>query len=210
MEDTPIEPVIDSTPTGPMPEPDVPTEPEVIPVPVPIEPEVIPEPVPTQPEVVTIPEFIPEFIPEPVIPVPEFIPEPYIPIETYVPPEPESPYITTLEELMSTQGAIVQKEADDKVALLRVFNPERSSLKLLLTNWASQGFPANWVVNTVQANPPLVCADSQTRRFYEYVLYLLGSPIQPFLDELNSRVPGVKFDFFLKDVNTIGLNVSRA
>jgi hypothetical protein len=178
MEDTPIEPVIDTTPTGPMPEP----------------------------EVVTIPEVIPE----PVVPVPEFIPEPYIPIETYVPPEPESPYITTLEELMSTQGAIVQKEADDKVALLRVFNPERSTLKLLLTNWASQGFPQNWVVNTVQANPPVLCADSQTRRFYEYVLYLLGSPIQPLLDGLNSRVPGVSFNFFLKDVNTIGLNVSRA
>jgi hypothetical protein len=162
MEETPIEPVIDTTPTGPMPEPEV-------------------------------------------------ILEPYVPIDTYVPPpEPESPYITTLEELMSTQGAIVQKEANDKVALLKVFNPERSSLKLLLTNWASQGFPENWVVNNVQANPPLVCSDSQTRRFYEYVLYLLGSPIQPFLDVLNAQVPGVTFNFFLKDVNTIGLNVSKA
>lgn len=178
MEDTPIEPVIDATPTGPIPEPEVVSEP------------VVPEPVvPTEPEFIMQPEFI------------------SAPVVTT---EPESPYITTLEELMSTQGAIVQKEADDKVALLRVFNPERSTLKLLLTNWASQGFPENWVVNTVQANPPLVCADSQTRRFYEYVLYLLGSPIQPFLDGLNSQVPGVKFDFFLKDANTIGLNVSRA
>jgi len=174
MEDTPIEPVIDTTPTGPMPEPEVIIEPYV----------------PTEPEVII---------------------EPYVPIDTYVPsPEPESPYITTLEELMSTQGAIVQKEANDKVALLKVFNPERSSLKLLLTNWASQGFPENWVVNTVQANPPMVCSDSQTRRFYEYVLYLLGSPIQPFLDVLNAQVPGVTFNFFLKDVNTIGLNVSKA
>jgi hypothetical protein len=115
-----------------------------------------------------------------------------------------------LEELVSTQGAIIQKEAGDKMSLLRMFQPEASTLKLSLVTWASLGFPANWVVNTVQASPPLVCSDSQTRRFYEYVLYLIGTPIQPLLDELSSRVPGVTFNFFLKDVNTIGLSVIKA
>jgi hypothetical protein len=154
MEETPIEPVIDTTPTGP---PDVPTE----------------------------PEFLPP------------------------PPEP-SPYITTIDELVSMQGAIVRKEIDDIAALTNLFQPEPATLKLALVNWASQGFPANWVVNTAQINPPIVCSDSQTRGFYEYVLFLVKSPIHPLLDELNARVPGVTFNFFLRDTNTIGLNVSRA
>ncbi len=162
MEETPIEPVIDNTPTGPM--PDAPTE----------------------------PEFIPSND-QPVIP----------------PPEP-SPYITTIDELVSTQGAIVRKEIDDLVALSNLFEPVPATLKASLITWASQGFPANWVVGTAQINPPVVCSDSQTRGFYEYVLFLIKNPIQPFLDALNARVPGVTFNFFLKDVNTIGLSVIKA
>ena len=153
MEDTPIEPVIDTTPTGP-----------------------------------------PDASLEPVLPPP---------------PEP-SPYITTIDELVSTQGAIIRKEIDDLVALSNLFEPVPATLKLALVTWASQGFPANWVVGTAQINPPVVCSDSQTRGFYEYVLFLVKSPIQPFLDALNARVPGVTFNFFLKDVNTIGLSVIKA
>jgi hypothetical protein len=160
MEETPIEPVIDTTATGPMPEPEV-------------------------------------------------IPEQYFPSEPLPPPEP-SPYITTIDELVSMQGAIVRKEIDDIAALTNLFQPQPATLKLALVTWASQGFPANWVVNTAQINPSVVCSDSQTRGFYEYVLFLIKTPIQPLLDELNAQVPGVTFNFFLKDVNTIGLNVSRA
>jgi hypothetical protein len=161
MEDsTPIEPVIDTTATGP---PDASLEPVI-----PTEPEVLPPP-----------------------------------------PEP-SPYITTIDELVSMQGAIIRKEIDDLVALSNLFEPVPATLKASLITWASQGFPANWVVNTAQINPPIVCSDSQTRGFYEYVLFLVKSPIQPFLDELNAQVPGVTFNFFLRDTNTIGLNVSRA
>ena len=140
-------------------------------------------------------------------PEPEFIPsndQPVIPS-----PEP-SPYITTIDELVSTQGAIIRKEIDDLVALSNLFEPIPATLKASLIVWASLGFPANWVVGTAQINPPVVCSDSQTRGFYEYVLFLIRSPIQPFLDALNSRVLGVTFNFFLKDVNTIGLSVIKA
>jgi hypothetical protein len=179
MEETPIEPVIDTTATGPMPEPEV------------------------------IPEQY--FFTEPeVIPVPEVIPEQYFPSEPLPPPPEPSPYITTIDELVSMQGAIIRKEIDDIATLTNLFQPQPAALKLALVNWASQGFPANWVVNTAQINPSVVCSDSQTRGFYEYVLFLVKSPIQPFLDALNAQVPGVTFNFFLRDTNTIGLNVSRA
>ena len=136
---------------------------------------------------------------------PEFVPSTFT--EESAPEA--SPYITTIDELASTQGAIIRKEIDDLVALSNLFEPVPATLKTSLIVWASLGFPANWVVGTTQINPPVVCSDSQTRGFYEYVLFLIRSPIQPFLDALNARVPGVTFNFFLKDVNTIGLNVSR-
>ena len=149
-------------------------------------------------EIITPPELPP--------PEPEFVPATEAP-----PPPPEaSPYIVTIDELMSTQGAIIRKEIDDTAALTNLLEPEPATLKTSLITWASLRFPANWVVGTAQINPPVVCSDSQTRRFYEYVLFLVKSPIQPFLDALNARVPGVTFNFFLKDVNTIGLNVSKA
>jgi hypothetical protein len=126
-------------------------------------------------------------------------------------PLPEvSPYITTTDELMSTERAIIRKEIDDLVALSNLFEPVPATLKESLITWASLGFPANWVVGTAQINPPIICSDSQTRGFYEYILFLVKSPIQPFLDALNAQVPGVTFNFFLKDVNTIGLSVIKA
>jgi hypothetical protein len=132
------------------------------------------------------------------------------PIEPVIDTTPTGPtYIVTFEELASTQGAIVQKEVNDKLYLSYVFQPSPDVLKTQLLVWASLGFPANWVVFTAQASPPVVCSDGQTRKFYEYVLYLLGNPIQTYLDTLNAQVLGVSFNFFLKDVDTIGLNVSK-
>lgn len=118
-------------------------------------------------------------------------------------------YITTVDELASTQGAILQKETTDRTALQSVFQPNPDTLKSQLVVWAAQGFPANWVVFTAQTYPPTICSDGQVRAFYEYVLYLLGGPIQPLLDSLSSQVLGASFNFFLRDVNTIGLNVNR-
>ena len=139
-------------------------------------------------------------------PEPEFIPPPE---ETSVPLPEVSPYIVTIDELMLTQGAIIRKEIDDTVALTNLFEPDPANLKLALVTWASHGFPSNWIVNSVQINPPVVCSDSQTRGFYEYVLFLIKNPIQPLLDGLNAQVLGVTFNFFLKDVNIIGLSVIK-
>lgn len=124
-----------------------------------------------------------------------------------VPPPPT--YITTIDELAMTQGALLQKESTDRTFLLDVFQPNPDTLKSKLVTWASLGFPSDWVVFTTQTDPPAICSDGQTRLYYDYVLYLLGTPIQTYLDTLDSQVLGVKFNFFLRDVNTIGLNVRR-
>ena len=123
---------------------------------------------------------------------------------------PDSGYIITIDQLTSTQGAIIQQQSVDLSALEGVFKPDPNILRSQLISWAAQGFPENWVVFTVQVNPPSVCDDGVTRGFYDYAQYLLGTKISDAVTALTSQVFGVSFNFFLKDVTTLGLNVSKA
>jgi hypothetical protein len=118
-------------------------------------------------------------------------------------------YITTLEELVNTRGAVIQQESVDKASLLSIFQPNPSTLKTQLIIWASLGFPDNWKVFSVKVNPPIVCSDGETRGVCPYVFYLLDSPVDVFLTTLDTQVPGVKFSFFVADMNTIGLSVIK-
>jgi hypothetical protein len=119
-------------------------------------------------------------------------------------------YITTLEELVNTRGAIVQQETVDKASLLSVFQPNPTTLKTQLIVWASLGFPEYWKVLSLEINPPNVCSDGETRGVHAYSCYLLDSPIDVFIDNLNTQVPGVKFSSFISNTNTIGLSVIKS
>ena len=118
-------------------------------------------------------------------------------------------YITTLDELLNTHGAIIQKETTDKTSLLSVFQPNAETLRTRLFIWASMGFPASWKVFSTQITPPSMCSDGERRSVYNYSLYLLNNQIETFLTTLNGQVPGTKFSFFSSDINTIGLSVIR-
>jgi hypothetical protein len=119
-------------------------------------------------------------------------------------------YITTLEELVNTRGAIIQQETVDKASLLSVFQPNPTTLKTQLIVWASLGFPEYWKVLSLEINPPNVCSDGETRGVQAYSRYLLDSPIDVFLDNLNTQVPGVKFSSFISNTNTVGLSVIKS
>ena len=126
-------------------------------------------------------------------------------------PVPTGPlYLTTLDELVATHGAIVQREDADKSLLLSVFQPNSTTLKTQLIIWASLGFPPNWPVLSAHINPPAICSDGETREPTAYSLYLLGNPIESFLTALNSQVPGITFSFFMSNVHTIGISVIKA
>jgi len=126
-------------------------------------------------------------------------------------PVPTGPvYVTTLDELVATHGAIVQQEITDKTSLLSVFQPSPEILKTRLIIWASLGFPANWQVMSTYITPPRICCDGEIRDATEYSLYLLDTPIDSFLTNLNSQVPGVMFSFFMSNAHTIGLSVVKA
>ena len=120
-----------------------------------------------------------------------------------------SPYIMTLDDLVSSVNTITEKEAQDKQALSILVTPDSTTITNNLYQWAKLGFPAVYPILTISINVPSKCSDGQTRAFYDYVQYLLSSPVQSFITTLNAQVLGVSFNFFLKDPNTIGLNVNR-
>jgi hypothetical protein len=175
------------------------TEPVVVEETVVTEAVVVEEPVVTEPVVVE----------EPVVTEHVVVEEPVV-TEPVVVEERLPSYITSLEELLNTTGVIRIKEDTDRTSLLSVFQPNAEALKSQLIVWATLGFIPDWAVFRTQINLPSVCSDGQTRLFYDYISYLLGSPIASFLSNLNSQVPGVTFGFFRYDATTIGLSVIKS
>jgi hypothetical protein len=118
-------------------------------------------------------------------------------------------YITTIDELMSIRDVVLQTEAADRAALNTMFNPDPGVLKSKLVEWASKGFLPYSVLSTIQLTPPTTCSDGNARGFYAYALYLLDSPLEPLLETMSTQVLGVTFKFFLRDTNTIGINILK-
>jgi hypothetical protein len=191
--------VIDTTGTElPILEEPVTTEPTVT------EEVIVTEPTVTEEVIVTEPT-----VTEEVIVTEPTVTEEVIVTEPTVTEEVGPSYITSLEELLNTTGAIVQRENTDRTSLLSVFQPNRETLKSRLIIWASLGFPANWQVLSAHITPPQICSDGEIRDATAYSLYLLDSPIESFLTSLNTQVPGIIFSFFMSNVYTIGLSVTR-
>ena len=123
--------------------------------------------------------------------------------------EPSGP-LATIDDLLQIRQALLKKEADDLILLNTTFQPDDTMLKDALIHWATIGFPSNYVISSLQLNPPPKCSDGTTRNFYFYALFLLGmTDMNSLLSALNTRVDGMNFNITLVDVNTINLIVSK-
>jgi len=119
--------------------------------------------------------------------------------------------IATINDLLQVRDVLVKKESDDILLFNSVFQPDDTILKNALIQWATIGFPHQYVLLSVQMNPPPTCSDGQIRNFYFYSLYLAKlEDMSSLLSTLNIRVAGMIFDFTLTDTNTLNLIVSKA
>lgn len=136
-------------------------------------------------------------------------PPPVPPPDEIPPTAPPGP-VATIDELLGIQEALQKKQADDLALLNSVFQPDDTTLKNGLVQWAIKGFPAQSILLSAQIIPPPTCLDGQVRNFYYYSLYLLGlSDMSSLMTALDTRVAGMNFDFTLTDVNTLNLIVSK-
>lgn len=120
----------------------------------------------------------------------------------------EPPHIATIEELMSSYGAIVNKEATDKKTLSLLLNENRDALRVPLFQWAAAGFPGIWVVQSFTIDPPSICSDGVSRELIDYFEYSLGKPLNDAVADIQSKLTGIKLSMSFEG-NTLRLHVTK-
>jgi hypothetical protein len=109
-------------------------------------------------------------------------------------PEPTGPtYLISIDELLSEQAVIQQREAKDKSELAKIENPpDINKLRQTLIQWAAQGFPYAFPLFSITLNPPLFCSDGVQRSLYPYIEYVYGHPIATLMNTLETKLQGIK------------------
>ena len=125
-------------------------------------------------------------------------PYPMYPMMTGVTGVAPSPYLLTLDQLMSTQTAATQQETNDRTELQAIVTPNMGQLNPLFIQWATAGFPENYTLLSFTINPPSPCSDGTTRNVYDYISYLIGTDISEAV---------TKFDGFFQGM-TIAYNIT--
>lgn len=118
-------------------------------------------------------------------------------------------YLFSIDDLINNQEFIQQQEDEDRTKLQSFISPSYEQLKPILLQWAKQGFPPVYTVNTLKLYAPSTCSDGQSRAFPLYIEYLLNRTMESWLVELSSKSNGITFTFSHNGGNTINLHVSR-
>jgi hypothetical protein len=119
------------------------------------------------------------------------------------------PHIATLDELIASHGAVVNKETADRAAVSILTNDGRDTLRTALFQWASQGFPNVWIAQSFTLDVPPICSDGTTRNVYEYFEYCLGATMGDVISSIQSKLTGIQVSYSFQD-NTLRLHVSKA
>ncbi len=119
-------------------------------------------------------------------------------------------FLFSIDDLINSQEVIEQQENEDRLKVQSFINPSYEQLKPIFLQWAKQGFPSVYPVNTLKLNAPSTCSDGQSRTFPVYIEYLLNKTMESWLEELSSKANGMKFTFSHSGGNTITLHVSRS
>jgi hypothetical protein len=121
----------------------------------------------------------------------------------------EPPHIATLEELMASHGAVVNKEAEDRATLAVLCNESRETLRVPLFQWAAAGFPDIWILKSFTLEVPQTCSDGISRNVYEYFEYCLGTNMGDLIATIQTKLSGIQLSYSFQG-NTLRLHVSKA
>lgn len=123
------------------------------------------------------------------------------------PPPPIS--ILSLDDLQNTVDYELQKEAADRLIVNAFMNPSYDVLKTMLKPWAKAGFPASYLISSIDLDIPPVCADGVSRSLTFYFEYILKVPIATALQNLATTTSGMSFTYSHNGVKTLSLHVSK-
>jgi hypothetical protein len=115
----------------------------------------------------------------------ESVPEPMISV-----PEP-SPYLFSVDTILSEYEILSQKEAADRTTLDTIEFPNTEDLRGKLLDWARRGFPDIFPIFSIVINPPTTCIDGVSRSLFGYIDYLMGITIAEKMNRLASKLGGM-------------------
>jgi hypothetical protein len=110
---------------------------------------------------------------------------------------------------METYTVAIAKESVDRQLLSSLINPLRDQYRPQLFQWAGLGFPAVFIIQTFEINPPNICSDGVSRDMIAYLKFLLSpSTLDIALDTIRSLMPGIVVTFSFSG-NTLQIHVTK-
>lgn len=120
----------------------------------------------------------------------------------------QSTSIASLEELMNSREATLNKEIADKNSLNILLNPTSDTFRTSLLQWAAKDFPSGYILHSINLNAPIVCSDGSTHDIGGYILFLTQKSSEDIAKDIQSLMPGIKvFHSFLN--NSLRMHISK-
>lgn len=111
---------------------------------------------------------------------------------TITPPKPD---ILSLDDLLNDQSVILQKEDQDKNAILAISNMTTSQVRPMLLQWATQGFPGLFEIYRLNVTPPSACSDGVIRNLPEYIEFCSGKQLHEHVNEFQKKLTNIQVGF---------------
>jgi hypothetical protein len=116
--------------------------------------------------------------------------------------------IASLEDLMNSREATLNKENADKKSLDLLISPTSDTFRTSLLQWAAKDFPSGYILHSINLNAPLVCSDGSSHDIGGYVLFLTKKSSEDIAKDIQSLMPGIKvFHSFLN--SSIRIHISK-
>jgi hypothetical protein len=106
------------------------------------------------------------------------------------------PDVVSMDSLMNDQTMLLQREVATKTFLMdRLINVPSSSLKPILLQWASNGFPTGFILLQLPIDVPEICSDGVSRTPSQYIEFCMGADAPQLYLALSSKLPGIMVSY---------------
>jgi hypothetical protein len=106
------------------------------------------------------------------------------------------PDVVSMDSLMNDQTMLLQREVATKTFLMdRLINVPSSSLKPILLQWASNGFPTGFILLQLPIDVPEICSDGVSRTPSQYIEFCMGTDSPQLYLALSSKLPGIMVSY---------------
>jgi hypothetical protein len=108
---------------------------------------------------------------------------------------PTPPPRVTMADILAAQEVLLQTEAMDRAILNSIGQMSADSLRSILIQWATAGFPNAYPIQDITVTPPPRCSDGVTRSLADYITFSSGKTIQEHVAVLQDMLPDIAVSF---------------